>query len=221
MITLSIADSFSDSSADSANITAHISGLCLALKSQDAVTDVVPAFQRICVHYDPLRLLARGIDPCAWMQGMRTLPYQPLPPGTARRICIPVCYEPSCAPDLLPLAKQLGISVDAIIVLHSNAEYQVGMIGFAPGFPYLTGLPAELQVPRRANPRTRVEAGSVAIAEQMCGIYPKALPGGWTIIGRTPTTLFDASCMDPCLLSAGDSVCFQPISARQFETWSC
>jgi KipI family sensor histidine kinase inhibitor len=217
MITLSAAESTNDTG----DITAHVSGLCLALRSQDAITDVVPAFNRICVHYDPLNVLSRGLDPYAWMQGMCALAYQPLPSGKTRRICIPVCYEPSCAPDLLPLAKQLGMSVDDIIALHSSAEYQVGMIGFAPGFPYLTGLHPALQAPRLANPRTRVEAGSVAIAELMCGIYPAALPGGWNIIGRTPLALFDATRSDPCVLTAGDSVCFQPISARQFETASC
>ena len=80
-----------------------------------------------------------------------------------------------------------------VIARHAHAEYRVAMLGFSPGFPYLFGLDASLHTPRRASPRTRVPAGSVAIGGAQTGIYPRELPGGWQLIGRTPLTLFDAT----------------------------
>jgi inhibitor of KinA len=91
------------------------------------------------------------------------------------------------------------------------------MLGFAPGTPYLGGLDARLAVPRRASPRTRVEAGSVGIANGQCVIYPRATPGGWRLIGRTPLQLFDAGRDPPVLLQAGDQVRFVAISEDEFR----
>jgi KipI family sensor histidine kinase inhibitor len=90
------------------------------------------------------------------------------------------------------------------------------MLGFAPGFPYLTGLDPALAVPRRAVPRTRVAAGSVAIGGSQTGIYPSELPGGWQVIGRTPCVLFDAAREPPCLLAPSDEVRFVAIDRRAF-----
>jgi KipI family sensor histidine kinase inhibitor len=90
------------------------------------------------------------------------------------------------------------------------------MLGFAPGFPYLLGLDPALQVPRRANPRTRVPAGSVAIGGAQTGIYPRELPGGWHLIGRTPRVLFDPAREPPCLLAPGNHVRFRAIDADEF-----
>lgn len=166
-------------------------------------------------------LLRKGIDPQAWMAEIQRLSYVPLTAMSATRHRIPVCYHDDVAPDLSVLADALSLSKAAIVDLHMSAEYRVGMIGFAPGFPYLTGLPEVLRVPRRANPRTRVEPGSVAIAEHMCGIYPKALPGGWHVIGCSPVQLFDPGRAQPCLLAGGDVVNFYAITREQFEAWPC
>ena len=92
-------------------------------------------------------------------------------------------------------------------------------MGFAPGFGYLVGLPPELATPRRATPRTRVPAGSVAIGGSQTGIYPSELPGGWTIIGRTPVTLFDVARPEPFLIKPGDTVRFAPISSAEYEAY--
>jgi inhibitor of KinA len=91
------------------------------------------------------------------------------------------------------------------------------MMGFAPGFPYVGGLDARLSVPRRATPRARVEAGSVAIANGQTAVYPFATPGGWSLIGRTPLRLFDPSRERPSLVRAGDAIVFVPITAIEFE----
>ena len=90
------------------------------------------------------------------------------------------------------------------------------MLGFAPGFPYLRGLPVELATPRRASPRLKIPAGSVGIAGTQTGIYPQATPGGWQLIGRTPTCLFALEQTPPAFLQPGDRVRFRRIDATEF-----
>jgi KipI family sensor histidine kinase inhibitor len=129
---------------------------------------------------------------------------------------IPVCYGGECGPDIAAVAEHAGLLRDAVIARHTAAEYTVAMLGFAPGFPYLLGLDPSLQMPRRATPRTRVPAGSVAIGGAQTGIYPRELPGGWHLIGRTPLVLFDPQRELPCLLAPGDRVRFHAIEADEF-----
>lgn len=202
-------------------VTPYINGYRQALQhaSHACIIDLVPAFESLCVHYDPLVLLRAGNAPSKWMAQLTTLPYQPVLADTATTHVIPVCYELGL--DLAFLADTLASTPAAVAKLHADAEYEVVMMGFAPGFAYMRGLPLALQRPRRATPRIEVPAGSVAIAEDMCGIYPRVLPGGWHIVGRTPVTLFDLARPQPCLLQAGDRVRFQPVTHAQFEAWSC
>jgi KipI family sensor histidine kinase inhibitor len=127
-----------------------------------------------------------------------------------------VCYGGESGPDLDAVAEHAGLSRDDVIARHAAAEYTVAMLGFAPGFPYLLGLDRALQVPRRPSPRTRVPAGSVAIGGAQTGIYPRELPGGWHLIGRTPLVLFDPAREPPCLLAPGDRVRFREIEAGEF-----
>ncbi|WIG55610.1 MAG: Allophanate hydrolase 2 subunit 1 [Rhodanobacteraceae bacterium] len=131
-------------------------------------------------------------------------------------MAIPVCYGGDCGPDIDAIAEHAGLVRDEVIARHAAAEYTVAMLGFAPGFPYLLGLDAALHVPRRATPRTRVPAGSVAIGGAQTGIYPCELPGGWHLIGRTPLALFDPRRDPPCLLAPGDRVRFRAIDAGEF-----
>lgn len=138
-----------------------------------------------------------------------------LPPP--REVEIPVCHAPDFAPDLDEVARGTGLSTEAIIAAHLASSCRVLMIGFAPGTPYLGGLDPRLTLPRRASPRTRVEAGSVGIANGQCVIYPRATPGGWHLIGRTPLQLFDASREPAALLQAGDRVRFVAISEDRFR----
>ncbi|HMX41049.1 MAG TPA: 5-oxoprolinase subunit PxpB [Saprospiraceae bacterium] len=121
---------------------------------------------------------------------------------------IPVCYGGGGGPDLEEMSRRLGLSPEEVVALHCSTEYRVQMIGFLPGFPYLGPLPEALRVARRATPRLRVEAGSVAIAAAQTGIYPQASPGGWQVIGHTSFVLFDASQSRPARLQAGDRVRF-------------
>lgn len=131
-------------------------------------------------------------------------------------IDIPVCYDDAFAPDLDAVVAHAGLPRQTVIANHTAAVYTVAMLGFAPGFPYLLGLDPALHVPRRASPRTRVPAGSVAIGGAQTGIYPRELPGGWNLIGRTPVSLFDPTRDTPALLAPGDRVRFRAIDAEAF-----
>ena len=121
---------------------------------------------------------------------------------------IPTRYDAVAGPDLQEVAEAHGITVMQAIECHTDALYVVAFIGFMPGFPYMTGGPAELDHPRRATPRTRVPAGSVAIAGLQGTVYPFATPGGWNLIGRTDRPMWDVRRNPPALLAAGSRVRF-------------
>ena len=123
---------------------------------------------------------------------------------------IRVRYGGDDGPDLADVAARTGLSEREVIRLHASVEYRVLVLGFVPGFPYLGLLPAALELPRRATPRVRVPAGSVAIAGRQCGIYPFATAGGWHLIGRTELSLWDAAADPPAALAPGDRVRFVP-----------
>lgn len=133
---------------------------------------------------------------------------------------IPVCYDPPCSPDLADVASLTGLPTDTVVQLHHAATYHVRYIGFSPGFPYLSGLPTALSVPRLDQPRVRVPAGSVAIAADQAGIYPQSTPGGWRLIGQTPLALFDPARAQPSLLRPGDKVRFNRITLAEFQAKS-
>ncbi len=123
---------------------------------------------------------------------------------------IAVRYGGAEGPDLQDVAARTGLSEDQVMALHAGVEYRVLVLGFVPGFPYLGVVPVPLDVPRRATPRVRVPAGSVAIAGRQTGIYPFESPGGWHLIGRTDAPLWDARREPPALLAPGDRVRFVP-----------
>lgn len=128
----------------------------------------------------------------------------------SRQIDIPVVYGGNLGPDLALVADRSGLTPKQVVELHASQEYVVWFLGFQPGFAYLGGLPERLAMPRRAEPRVQVPAGSVGIGGELTGIYPLTTPGGWQLIGHTSTALFDASLSEPVLLRPGDSVRFVP-----------
>lgn len=170
-----------------------------------AVLDVIPAYASVLVRYNPL-----AVDAASMEVMLRAAVHQPdsgrRPRG--RLVRIPVRYGGRDGPDLEDVAQQLGMSVAEVIARHTAASYRVSFLGFLAGFPYLSGLPRALAMPRLDTPRTHVPGGSVAIAERQAGIYPVASPGGWRILGRTTTPLFDADREPPSLLHPGDRVRF-------------
>ena len=135
-----------------------------------------------------------------------------------RFIKIPVCYDLNFALDAVELEHTLGLSLEEIIFLHSNQMYQVYMIGFLPGFPFMGRTPSALHCRRKAQPRIKVPARSIGLAGQQTGIYPIDSPGGWNIIGRTPLDIFRSSSQeDPFWISMGDRVSFVPINLKEYE----
>lgn len=146
----------------------------------------------------------------------RLLDYLESAPATDRTLQSPLHEIPVhyAGPDLPALARQCGLTESEVIALHQAPEYRVAMIGFAPGFPYLSGLDPRLATARKAQPLLQVPAGSVAIGGQQTGIYPAVLPGGWHIIGHTPVSLFNpVDQQQPCLLQPGDRVRFRAVEA--------
>jgi KipI family sensor histidine kinase inhibitor len=127
---------------------------------------------------------------------------------TGPTVTIPVKYDGA---DLDAVAAKLGVSPEAVVELHSEAEYTVAFMGFSPGFPYLIAAEPSplLELPRLATPRTEVPSGSVAAAAGYCGIYPRSSPGGWNLLGRTEVVLFDAGRAQPALLEPGMRVRFE------------
>jgi inhibitor of KinA len=184
------------------------------------VTDIVPAYTGIAVHYEPLSWLdasQRSDRATTYEIISRTLldalaDLEAAVGAPAREVEIPVHYGGQYGPDLDHVARHTRLSASDVIAQHAVGEYTVYMIGFTPGFPYLGGLPARLATPRRASPRQRVPAGSVGIAGAQTGVYPLETPGGWQIIGRTTERLFRPELDPPTLLRIGDRVRFVAVS---------
>ncbi|HEY0967760.1 MAG TPA: 5-oxoprolinase subunit PxpB [Opitutaceae bacterium] len=182
------------------------------------VEAIVPAFTTVAVHYVPVEIPGAG-DPAAtvaswigrvWAKGGSSAALKP------KDVVLPVVYGGDHGPDLEEVAKACGLTPAEVIRRHARSSYEVRAVGFSPGFPYLAGLPPALRVPRRATPRTKVPAGSVAIGGAQTGVYPSATPGGWNLIGRTPRVLFDPSVASPSLLRPGDRVKFAVVTEEDY-----
>jgi KipI family sensor histidine kinase inhibitor len=135
--------------------------------------------------------------------------------ASPRRHDLPIRYD---GDDLERVAHHAGLTVAEVVRRHSEGEYVVAFLGFAPGFGYLSGLDPALATPRLATPRRQVNAGAVGIAADVTGIYPAALPGGWNIVGHVDATLFDPGADQPALLTPGDTVRFAPVTTARFVT---
>ena len=129
---------------------------------------------------------------------------------------IPVYYGNEVGFDLQALSNTLGFSEQELTAIHSDQIYDAYAVGFAPGFAYLGLVDQRIAIPRKSTPRVNIPAGSVGVAEQQTAIYPVDSPGGWQIIGRTPSAMIDFCQAKPALLSVGDKVRFVPISKQQY-----
>jgi allophanate hydrolase subunit 1 len=164
--------------------------------------DLVPAARTVLV------VLDRRPSPVD-ADVLRRLELGPPPPAPGRStVELPVVFD---GPDLAEVARLTGRVVPDLVAALVAAELEVAFGGFAPGFAYLTGLPADLHVPRRTTPRTRVPAGSVGLAGPYAGAYPRASPGGWQLVGHTGAVLFDVDRNPPALLAPGTRVRFRAV----------
>jgi inhibitor of KinA len=198
----------------------RVQALAVALERDPpaGVVDVVPAFASVTVHYNPLRTGGFAAL-CAQIEARAARAESAAMVDVCRIVEIPVCYGGEWGPDLAEVATRAGVEVEAVVALHTEGEYSVQAVGFAPGFAYLSGLPETIHTPRRATPRTSVPAGTVGIGGEQTGVYPLATPGGWNLIGRTPLRMFDAARETPALLRVGDRVRFRAISQEKFARW--
>jgi inhibitor of KinA len=178
--------------------------------------EYIPAYTTLTLFYDPGRWSYRELRATLEKMVAELRGRNESPPRTVE---IPVCYGGEFGPDLDWVAQHAGLSAEEVVRIHSCADYLTYMIGFAPGFPYLGGMPERIAAPRRAAPRLRIPAGSVGIAGTQTGVYPIETPGGWQLIGRTPRALFRPQSNPPSLLRAGDLVRFLPISREQYAAW--
>jgi inhibitor of KinA len=193
----------------SINQRVHALAGLLEASPPEGMIETVPAYAALLVHYDPLLISftqVRDFLRGKLSQVEETVSHARSKPH--RRLEVPVRYGGRHGIDLESVAHQLRLSVEDVIRLHSERTYTVYMMGFTPGFPYMGRLDEALVTPRLETPRTRVPAGTVAIAGSQTGIYPIASPGGWRLIGWTPLTLFDPHADVPFLFAPGDEVKF-------------
>jgi len=205
-------------------VNARLQQLAEAVRVKDPpwIRDIVPALASLALHFHPARLPV-DIDPVAAAEAL--LRECLAAKVSARRskpetIEVPVCYEAELAPDLEEVAERVKLPVADVVRRHTATEHRVLMMGFSPGQPYIGGLDSRLAVPRRATPRTRVPAGSVAIANEQTAVYPFEISGGWNVIGRTPLRVFDATRIPAALFAPGMIVRFTPIPRAEYERLS-
>ncbi|MFJ4850060.1 MULTISPECIES: allophanate hydrolase subunit 1 [unclassified Streptomyces] len=172
-----------------------------------AVREIVPGDRTVLLDGVPDLPAVRAV--------LRDWPVPSLPPDSGPLVDIPVRYDGA---DLGVVAETWGVSRDEVVRLHSGTEHRVAFCGFAPGFAYMTGMDERYAVPRRAEPRTSVPAGSVALAGHYTGIYPRASPGGWQVIGTTDARLWDLGREPAALLVPGTRVRFTRVGDAEGET---
>ena len=184
----------------------------LAGHNLKGIKELVPGYRSLMVVYDPL-VSSLSSFKSQIMDIWGTVDEAQLP--SPRIVEIPVVYGDEFGPDLEWVAHYLKMTPEEVIRLHTQPTYQVYMIGFMPGYPYMGEVVDSLVTPRRETPRTHVMQGSVGIAQKQTGIYPVTSPGGWQIIGRTPIRLFDPQKTPPSFLEMGDQVKFYTITAEE------
>lgn len=192
---------------------AHTLGLMARLQELQSsayaipgIHELIPAARTLLVRFSPA-LITRD----ALVRRLDAVSASPVERGAGALVEVPVVYD---GEDLDEVAAHLGLTRDEVIARHTGSEYTVGFAGFAPGFAYLVGGDDVLDVPRRASPRTRIPAGSVALAGRYSGVYPRASPGGWQLIGTTTLTMWDVERDPPAALRPGDRVRFVRVSGE-------
>ena len=183
----------------------EVAALDAALGPADlpGVREWVPAARTVLVLFDGRHTSADFVG-AAVRRLAASAPAGPAPaPGPL--VDIPVAYDGA---DLAAVAGHLRIGIEEVIARHTSTLWRVAFVGVAPGFPYLVGAGTDLRVPRHRQPRVSVPAGSVALADEYCGIYPRVSPGGWQLIGVTTSTVWDPTRADPALLTPGTRVRF-------------
>jgi KipI family sensor histidine kinase inhibitor len=203
---------FSRTIDDAANQRVLALARAMATTPVEGVTETVPTYRSLLVHYDPVRIDFETLG-----EKLLVLARTPTPPaGKARRWRVPVAYGGENGIDLEDVATTLKMTPDEVVARHAGGDYRVAMIGFTPGWSYLSGLDKTLHIPRRVNPRVFTPAGTISIGGVQAGIQCLAAPSGWHLLGRTPVRTFQLH-RDPVFLTEpGDRVTFYQVDAKTF-----
>lgn len=178
------------------------------------ILEVIPTYRSVTICYDPFTISLKEVQKTVAVCMRRSRRAQQN--ESVRRFYIPVCYGGRFGMDLEYIARKTGLDMREIVRRHISREYPINMIGFLPGFPYLSDMDETIAAPRLENPRELIPAGSVGIGGKQTGVYPIASPGGWRLIGRTPVRLYDPHRDPPVLYRAGDRIRFYPVSEQEY-----
>lgn len=188
--------------------------LALAAAELDGIVETAPSYRSLLICYEPLEIsLEHLVAELRRLLGNAGRVWQ----AEAVTWSVPVVYDPPYGLDLAEVAQRLALTEEQVIGAHSQAEYRVYMVGFAPGLPYLGPLPDALHISRRVTPRPQVPAGAVMIGGIQANIVPMPVPSAWYVLGQTPLRLFDPDRQDPFQFRAGDRLRFRRIDAAEFE----
>jgi len=178
----------------------------------EGVLNYTPSYNKLIINFDLEKINSSKIK-----DFLKSVDFSKLNISqNSKKWTIPICYDFEM--DLTNMNKTLKIDKDEIINIHLNTDFFIYMVGFVPGHPFMGDLDSKLFLSRLKTPRVKIPAGSVGVVEKFCNIYPYESPGGWNIIGRTPTKLFNKKDeSNPCLLAPGDTVKFKSISKKEFE----
>lgn len=191
---------------------------CLAVSIEEekvnGILESIIGYNNVLIHYDPLIIT---YDHLLQVVNERMNELGEQPASHNKVVEIPVLYGGKGGPDLADVAAWNQLTEDEVIQIHTERTYLVYFLGFSPGFPFLGGLSERIVTPRLENPRTRITAGSVGIANDQTGIYPVDSPGGWRLIGHTPVSLYNPTEAWPFLLAPGDTIKFTAITQAAYQ----
>lgn len=185
----------------------------VASEAVTGVLETVPTYRSLLVHYDPLL-----VGYAALSEQLLVLAQRPVPETGVRRWRVPVVYGGDYGIDLDDVARAHNISTSDVIAKHTGCEYRVAMIGFTPGFAYLSGLDPAIATPRRESPRTQTPPGTISIGGVQACVQCLAAPSGWHLLGRTPIRTFHPHRDPVFLMEPGDTVIFHAIAAGEFAS---
>lgn len=179
--------------------------------------DLVPSYASLLVIFDPFKTDHHSVNRAICTAINASTKSAPAARTTSQPlVTLPVYYSSESGPDLHSVADNAELSVEEVVSLHQQGEYQVYAIGFAPGFAYLGEVDPRIATARLATPRQHVPRGSVAIADRQTAVYPSDSPGGWNLIGRCPTLMFNPQATPSMAVAVGDRVRFEAIDRATF-----